>query len=202
MKIFNVQTYGIAESLIRAGYPMQTVINDRMDIPIASYGLTAPMLSRGIKLGNADSGHSNFLKGIIVQADFEASQYWWLQAQRYQFFTLISSQSKMHKITEMNLSDLLYSGVCSTTLETAKGFIQLYKEGKCDFEDVLNNIPMGLEYSAGVSTNYMCLKNMYNQRKNHRLVMWNKIFVEFCEALPLFKEFCLGGNNNDRCSRQ
>ena len=37
-----------------------------------------------------------------------------------------------------------------------------------DIDDVLANVPMGLEITARMSTNYLQLKTIYNQRKNHR----------------------------------
>lgn len=193
-KIFNVRTYGLAESLIRSGYPMQTVINEDMQGFVAQHGITDTMLKRGIKLGNTKggSGHDCFLKGIIVQADFHASQYWWQQAQRYHWFDIVSSQSKMHRLTEMDLEDLPGS-INEAALVNAKNYIWMYKSGQRSLEEALDNIPMGFEYTAGVSTNYLQLKTMYHQRKNHRLTMWNKVFVEFCEGLPYFNELCLGG---------
>jgi hypothetical protein len=168
---------------------MSTLINEDMQSTVEQYGITDTMLKRGIKLGNADGGHSNYLKGIIVQADFHAAQYWWLQAQRYHWFDIVSSQSKMHKILEMDLDSM---NVHSEIIEINKIAVEFYKDKRITFEELLDELPMGFEYTAGVSTNYLCLKNMYLQRQHHRLVMWNKIFVEFCEGLPYFKELCLG----------
>ena len=195
MKIFNVKTYGLAESLIRAGYPMSTLINEDMQRVVDQYGITDDMLNRGEKLGNVKggSGHDNFLKGIIVQADFHAPQYWWQQAQRYHWFDIVSSQSKMHRITEMDLYDCCGGNVDNDIVNESTGYIDSYKAGQCKLEAVLDNLPMGFEYTAGVSTNYLQLKTMYHQRKTHRLTMWNKVFVEFCESLPYFNELCLGG---------
>ena len=53
------------------------------------------------------------------------------------------------------------------------------------FEDVLMHVPMGFELTAGVVTNYLQLKSMYRQRKNHKLSDWNTDFVQFVETLPL-----------------
>lgn len=124
-------------------------------------------MKRAFKLASSPigGGHDNYLKGCIVQMDVEAPQYVWMQIERYQFFTIISSQSKMHsfKIPE----DKTY-------------------------EDVLDETPMGFELTAGISTNYMCLKNMYHQRKNHRLKFWREIFCPWVESLPFAKELIIG----------
>lgn len=201
MKIINIQTYGLAESLIRAGYPMSTLINEDMHSAVKQYGITDTMLKRGIKLGNANggSGHDNFLKGIIVQADFHAPQYWWQQSQRYHWFDIISSQSKMHQILEMNLESVFPETVTEEQLRHCQGK-QWDINNDCNqkvlIEELLDNIPMGFEYTAGVSTNYLQLKTMYHQRRGHRLIMWNKVFVEFCEGLPYFNKLCLGAKND------
>lgn len=193
MKVTNVKTYGIAESLIRSGYPMSTLINESMESAVKQYGITDAMFKRGVKLGNTKggSGHDCFLKGIIVQMDITAPQYWWQQAQRYHWFEIISSQSKMHKILEMDLNEC--RGDASwQSIEDIKRRVRLYNDGIGSFESILDNIPMGLEYTAGISTNYLQLKSMYYQRKTHRLSQW-KVFCEWCEGLPYFKELCLGG---------
>ena len=197
MDIFNQQVYGLKESLIRSGYPMLTTVSKDMNSDTIyefpkDWQNSSHHFKRSIKLGNTaiGTGHSNFLKGIIVQMDITAPQYWWQQAQRYHWFDIVSSQSKMHRILEMDLNDAFVAGqFSSAALENAKVFIGLYKEEKCDFEDVLDNLPMGLEYTAGISTNYLQLKTMYNQRRNHRLSQW-QIFCDWCLTLPYFKELC------------
>jgi hypothetical protein len=167
MKIFNTQVYGLFESIIRSGYPFKNKVEefDWFD-EFRCLMARENDVDRAKRLANSPigSGHSNFLKGIIVQMDVEASQYVWMQIERYKFFEIISSQSKMHTFK--------------------------IPEGKT-YEEVLDNTPMGLELTAGISTNYMCLKNMYHQRKNHRLKFWTEIFCPWVEELPMAKELIL-----------
>ena len=195
MKIFNTDCYGLTESIFRSGYPMKTEIADftdvakellEIDFAIADKNYDNPHIKRAIKLANAGVGHSSFLAGIVVQMDVEAPQYVWMQIERYQFFRIISSQSKMHRLTQMDLRNGFLDGnYSSSALETAKTFIQGYKDEQIDIEDMLNNVPMGLELTAGISTNYLCLQNMMRQRKNHRLKFWNTVFVDWIHTLPL-----------------
>ena len=92
----------------------------------------------------------------------------------------------MHRLTQMDMSDGFLDGMyCSSAKETAEDFIQLFKGEKIEIDDMLGNVPMGLELTAGISTNYLCLKNMYHQRKNHRLKFWNTVFVEWIKSLPM-----------------
>ena len=184
MKIFNTKVYGLDESMIRSGYPMLTEIEE------IKYDRTLwmePHMKRAIKLANnkAGKGHDNFLKGIVVQMDVEAPQYVWMQIERYQFFTIISSQSKMHRlrqIVETSCVGSIYDGVKEMLTDQS-----LY-----DLDSIMTEVPMGLELTAGISTNYMCLKNMYHQRKHHRLKFWTEVFCPWVESLPMARELITG----------
>lgn len=52
---------------------------------------------------------------------------------------------------------------------------------------IISNCPQGLEKTMRVSTNYLQLKTMYLQRKNHKLYDWRE-FTKWIETLPYFKE--------------
>jgi len=90
MKIENIKVYGLEQAVKVSGYPMQN----------ENYSE-----ERAKRLGSCQpgAGHDCFLKGIIVTADITAPQYFWLQFQRYHFADIISSESKMHCLTKMNL---------------------------------------------------------------------------------------------------
>jgi len=48
---------------------------------------------------------------------------------------------------------------------------------------VLYSVPSGLRLTAGITTNYLQLKTIYHQRKDHRLPEWRE-FCKWIEALP------------------
>lgn len=120
-------------------------------------------LKRAGKLAKAPvgSGHDTFLKGITVTAIIEAPTYWWLQASRYHWFDIISSQSKMYQIRK--------------------------KEKGTSFEEYMKEYSVEHALTAGVTTNYLQLKTMYYQRRDHSLVSWKEDFVNWVEGLPMFK---------------
>jgi hypothetical protein len=197
MNIRNTKVYGIEETIIRSGYPMLSEICE--DI---SRELTEKDYKRAKHLGNAESGsgHDNMLKGIIVQADFEAPQYWWMQFQRYHFADIISSQSKMHRILKMDLDESCNEYVDRRIIGIVQEYIELYNSmpenseaRKKLFHKIISNVPMGLNLVAGVTTNYLQLKTIYLQRcKNpHRMYDWSIDFTNWCLELPMFKELCL-----------
>lgn len=52
---------------------------------------------------------------------------------------------------------------------------------------ILYSLPTGYSLTARVTTNYLQLKCIYNQRKGHKLPEW-RAFCEWCLTLPQFAE--------------
>ena len=71
------------ESLIASGYPML--------VDITQHQTNETLMKRGTKLGQATpgSGHDCFLKGITIQFDLTAPEYFWRQMDRYHFMILL-----------------------------------------------------------------------------------------------------------------
>jgi hypothetical protein len=185
MLIENTQVYGLEESVRASGYPMG---NDDYSG------------SRAVRLGGTKpgSGHDCFLKGIVVQADVTAPQYFWLQWQRYHFHDIVSSESKMHRILKMNIAKQCNRYVDRPVIEHLQKLINDYTckampqdIRKTLFQYVVANCPMGLMLKARITTNYLQLKSNYHQRRGHKLEEW-KIYCDWAEGLPRFREFVLG----------
>lgn len=62
------------------------------------------------------------------------------------------------------------------------------------FMRIISNIPSGFEYWAGMTTNYLQLKSIFLQRKNHKLKEDWGYFCDWIEGLPMFKELVLKGD--------
>jgi hypothetical protein len=198
MKINNVDVSGIAQAVKASGYPMNLEIDNI---------ITEKDWERADKLANnlPGTGHNSFLKGIIVQADITAPQYWWLQFQRYHFADIVSSQSKMHKILEMDIEKQCNGYVSRIVIEELKWLIGQYNQAikkeknnikpstssKKWFQAIIANTPMGFELTARITTNYLQLKTIYQQRRNHPLKEWH-IFCDWIKELPK-SEWIIGG---------
>lgn len=195
IRIENVRVYGIDETVVASGYPMQTDIKEPEEPDKG--------LRRLSRLGRArvGTGHDCALKGVIVQADITAPQYWWLQFGRYHFADIVSSQSKMHRLTEMDIDSQCNIYVDDRAVKLLKTLIGSYNEwinsmGKGKFpqeeatlyQRIIANCPMGLMLTARITTNYLQLKTMYRQRKTHRLIEW-RVFCDWILDLPHFREF-------------
>ena len=244
MKIKNVKVYGLEESILASGYPMQTGepidLEDIFDPAVSKlnnylYAGTddSKDVVRAKKLAKTPigSGHNNFLKGIIVQFDMKYPQYLFSQLDRYNFWndisdgilpkttdvmTIISSQSKMHKLTSINnIAEYCNRFVVNSSIETINLLIQDwnnhdFEKGElyfCDstnceycietkkelFHYIVSNLPMGYELWMRVSMNYSQIKTIWNQRcKNkHKLKDWEE-FGDFVKTLPMAAELIYG----------
>lgn len=187
--ISNVKVYGLEDSIKRAKYPMSTDINKLNS-----------ELTKGIRaLGNSKKGegHDQWLTGVIVQFDLTFTIKAWTEAERYSFLDFISSQSTMHRIAKFDAEKQVISYVTKNTIDEVNRLKDIYNENPTDenYLTLLYNVPVGFKLTAGMTTNYRQLKTIYSQRKNHRLPEW-KEFCAWVEALPMFKELCLGGESN------
>lgn len=201
-EINNVNVYGLESSIRAAKYPKS--------VNLESLDTT---LTKGIKACancKTGEGHDNFLKGIIVQFDLTFSNKAWVELQRYHFIDFVSSQSTMHKITKFDIKqqcnryvdrriiDIVQSKIDEynrlNELNETNGFSKERQDIMNElYLEILYNVPSGFQITAAMTTNYQQLKTIYQQRRHHLLPDW-KIFCDWCETLPLFKELCIDRN--------
>ena len=136
------------------------------------------------------SGHDSFLKGITVNFMLEAPHYFIIEMQRYHFLDIVMSTSKMHSLQSKEfLIGSLPSNIDSIIEER---LLYLYDrwlstKSKEDWESLLANLPLGFSLKMRITTNYLQLKNIYWQRKDHKLDEW-KTFCKWVNSLPLLEE--------------
>lgn len=203
MKVDNVKIYDLDESIIASGYPMRTALIERT--PDEKDIRRCVSLS---KAGETNGAHGQFLTGIRVAFDLTCSNKMWVEAERYRFLEFVSSQSTMHRITKFDIKQQYNEYVDTEVIEIMQKKIEEYNilsEGLKTTEDIkqkeklteilkqkyleiLYTNPAGFELTARMTTNYRCLKNIYLQRKDHRLPEWRE-FCKWIETLPYFEEF-------------
>jgi hypothetical protein len=182
--INNLNVYGMDESIVASGYPMNIDISDTYD-NVSDYFHRAEVLAQN----HPGTGHNNFLKGISVHFDVTAPQYWWMQAERYHWFDIVSSQSKMHRMLKMDVKKQCNIHVDDIVINLVKEYIYKYhNEVDIDvrkeiFYKMISNCPMGFMLTARIATNYLQLKTIYHQRRNHKLEDW-QVFCDWVETLP------------------
>lgn len=179
--ISNLEIYGLEESIIASGYPKATSPHPWYKTEDETDRKRAKRLA-GAKPG---SGHDCFLKGIIVQFDLTISEKMWPQLQRYHFIEFVSSMSTMHMLANM---DIQFSPYVDEEIKARfLDLVETYKKypSEDNWLKMIYNYPSGMLLTARISTNYLQLKTIYEQRKNHRLPEW-KEFCKFIKKLPLF----------------
>ena len=197
--VSNVRVYGLDDSIRAAKYPKAVELD----------GLTAE-LTKGIKACSTcptGTGHDNFLKGIIVQFDLTISEKAWLQAERYRFLDFVSSCSMMHKLQNMNprtqcnrYVDPRVIDVLNEKIGEYNRLLNVRKEGIAVTDETLKearlemlyNAPLGFELTAAMTTNYLQLKTILQQRRNHLLPDW-QVVCDWIETLPRFLELTQRG---------
>lgn len=194
LEISDVSVYNSLQAFEASGFPMQT------GKPISECGNEVP--KRAYSLGRAEmgSGHDNYLSGILVSFDVKYPLYWSPEFQRYHFAQIVSSQSTMHRLTVVanqdTFDECFNKYVDLSIIKIVKGLAQEYNalvDAKADKEDIYvafmklrSNLPSGYEMWMHVTTNYLQLKTIYKQRRNHKLKEDWGAFCDWIESLPLF----------------
>ena len=184
-RITNTKVYGLDESIIRAKYPMS------VDISKLNADITKGILA--LAGCEKDTGHDNWLNGVIVQFDLTYTVKAWTEAERYHFLDFVSSQSTMHRIAKFDLDKQYDAHTDPRIIAIVKELADKYNETN-DPEDYLRLLmsnPCGFQLTAGMTTNYRQLKTIYAQRRTHRLPEWRE-FCAWIETLPYAKEFITG----------
>lgn len=207
--ISNLNIFGLTDSMWASGYPMSTEIGD-LDEPSQSliyYCLYRDnkdsqdktiqnAVARAERLGRSPlgSGHDNYLNGCVVQFDLTFTVKAWTEAERYHFFDFVSSQSTMHRLQKMDVSESCIEYVDGRVTDVVEELVRKYNENPTleNRLKMLYSCPTGLKLTARMTTNYRQLKTIYHQRKNHTLPEWRRFCQQLVDEFPMFKELCLG----------
>ena len=181
MNISNYNVYNLEQAIKASKYPM----SDNVD------NLNTNITNTVRKLGSMErgTGHDNFLHGILVSFDLTCSNKMWVELERYRFITFVSSQSTMHRIAKFDLESSYNEYVDPRIIQVMQSLKETYELNPTpdNYLRLLYNNPAGFELTARLTTNYRCLRNVYEQRKNHRLPEWRE-FCKLIETLPYAKD--------------
>ena len=188
LQVKNVRVYDLKESIIACRNAMRT------EPPEYTEEEFEKSLERAIKLANspAGSGHQTFLSGIRVSFDLVYPNYISPELQRYHWIDIVTSSSKMHRLAKMDMDKCFNEYVSEESKEQMKRLVDRYNESKSyeDFMRLISNCPQGIELFMRVSTNYLQIRTIYRQRKNHKLQEWH-LFCDWIETLPYAEELII-----------
>lgn len=167
-----------------------------------------------VKAGNE---HRKFMRQIFVSVDITAPLYWWKEFDTYKVGTTANSTSTMHKLAttpitldcfetddyDRNLSladnpkddDGLdnISTFEENIIYVLENLRQKYLETKDKryWKELIRWLPESWLQKRTVTMNYENIRNMYFQRKNHKLTEWSESFIKWVESLPYVKELIM-----------
>lgn len=152
------------------------------------------------------SEHCKFLRMIHVSADFDMPRYFWSEFDTYHYNTK-NSCSTMHKLLNNNNPITLdMFETCDEDAYLWNEIIVRLEEFRLDYKELQKTtknkeemdrlllrakrlLPEGMLQLRTVDTNYAELRNMYFQRRNHRLKEeWIDTFCKWVESLPYADE--------------
>ena len=202
--VSNIRIYDLDECFHASGYPMRTSTEWEE--------ARESELKRGVNLSQAadwQGAHDQFLTGIRVSFDLTFTNKAWVEAERYRFLEFVSSQSTMHRITKFDLRNQYNEYVDPRIIEIMEEKVAQHNKlldelAQTPIDDeynrkhlknlitqkyleILYSNPAGFMLTARLTTNYRCLKNIWRQRRNHRLPEW-RAFCKWIETLPYAKE--------------
>lgn len=169
-----------------------------------------------IKAGNE---HRKFMRQIFVSVDITAPLYWWKEFDTYKVGTVANSTSTMHKITSQpitldcfEIDDYEKDLKCLETYDSdievdystvdfeVYNFINLLEnlrqkyletKDKKYWKELIRWLPESWLQKRTITMNYENVRNMYFQRKNHKLTEWSESFIKWVESLPYAEELIM-----------
>ena len=144
------------------------------------------------KLAPMDGGHNKFLEQIQYWILVQAPLFWWKQADTYRVGVSKSSESTMHKSWKNGLTQEMFeTPIFQSTLDALNDAIREYgspivtADRKQFLEKVIvNNLPDGYLQTRLLNVNAKCLRNMYFQRRDHKLKQWRDFCAWIKTKLP------------------
>ncbi len=147
------------------------------------------------KLIKGGPEHSKFMRQIFVSMDINAPRYWWPEMDQYRINTTTNSRSLMHTLTKYPITIDMFSiddqsnpllGIYIAYLENQRLKFLLTKNPE-DWKHLIQMMPQSFNQLRTWTANYAVLRNIYFQRRNHKLTEWRD-FCKMIEDLPYGKE--------------
>ena len=157
--------------------------------------------------------HCKFMRQIFVSVNIIAPLYWWKEFDTYKVGTTANSTSTMHKLTSvpitkemfeftnLNLlidrytiphggeSEIVFEDYIDDIVDMCENLRKKYVETKDKqyWHALVQILPNSWLQTRTITMSYANLRNMYFQRRNHKLSEWHQ-FCDWVETLPYSKE--------------
>ena len=208
MKFENTKVYNFEGAIRGARNPLESWSKSDSTFDIPPQGKTIlgkndlGLMQRLIKAAVHDGheSHNKFMRQIMVCVDITAPMYWWSEFDTYKVGTVANSTSKMHKIHSTPITEDLFSFDHVTLCDIGKAFLNELEALRCKFNEtkdkkywyaLIQLLPESFNQTRTVTMNYENIRNMYFQRRNHKLTEWSGSFSEWVKRLPYAEELIM-----------
>lgn len=180
-------------------------------------GLMQRLLKASIVQGNS---HSKFMRQILVCVDITAPLYWWKETDQYRVGVTTNSESTMHRLAKTPITldcfetddydpdlSLAYDREADEYddgLDDISVYVEdmimvmenlrkayLATDDKRYWKELIRLLPEGWLQKRTTTLNYQVLRQMYFDRRYHKLTEWSKSFVEWVKTLPYAEELIM-----------
>ena len=171
----------------------------------------------------AGNEHAKFMRQIFVSVDITAPLYWWKEFDTYKVGTVANSTSTMHKLSAIPITmdifdfDNLDVVIDSYIVPHGEERITIFSDYAEDIIDMCENLrlkfketgdavywralvqilPNAYLQTRTITMSYANLRNIYSQRKNHKLKEWHQFCEEWIPTLPYAKDLILLGGKDE-----
>jgi hypothetical protein len=201
MKIDKIEVFGWEAAIRGMRNPMNSWDRSDSQYYNGNIEIGANDLRLMQRLILAGTEHSKYMRYITVYMDINAPLYWWKEFDTYKFCEK-NSTSTMHKITSRPLTydDFQFDFESENRNNIINGLndmIDKYKNTEDSsnkeaiFRIIIQDLPSAFKQTRTIITNYAELRNMYFQRKNHKLKEWREVFVDSLNLLPYSEELIM-----------
>lgn len=145
------------------------------------------------RLAKGNTAESKYLRMMHVIFDMSAPLYFWKQFDTYKVGTVSNSESTMHSLTKRPLTAEDFSipdGMADgeewhETIDMLNALMELYNlnKDKQVWGQLISLLPSGYNQMRTIDINYATLKQIYNQRKGHKLGEWAQ-FINWMMDIP------------------
>lgn len=180
-------------------------------------GLMQRLLKASMAQGNS---HSKFMRQILVSVNITAPLYWWKETDQYRVGVTTNSESTMHRLAKTPITldcfetddydpdlSLAYDRKdddYDDGLDDISVYVEdmimvmenlrkayLATDDKRYWKELIRLLPEGWLQKRMTTLNYQVLRQMYFDRRHHKLTEWSKSFVEWVKTLPYAEELIM-----------
>lgn len=201
IKIENIKVFNFEGAFRGLRNPMNSWAKSDSDNSIYPYNIGPNDMKLAQRMIGGGPEEAKFLRQIFVSLDIIAPMYWWKEFDTYKIGTTANSCSTMHKLSSERINRDMFSfdevEADTRSLEIMRDQIINYCEAlrqeynltkdKRIWRELVAVLPMGFNQRRTWTGNYQVLRNMYFQRRTHKLQEWRD-FCKTIEELPYGKE--------------